>query len=266
MKTKLKLGFFLFVAVLLVVSIVVAGMSIPADDDARQNAKALEKFSRITKTDYGSQEFDKVSFIHYAKPNKSKKITKIPFCYQLLGVKWKNLPVNYVINPTNPYGLSNEFIAGAISNSAETWDYSTSGELFSNIDYSTSGDLSNILDYNAQYGVQDFKNSIVFGDYPQQGVIGVTTIWFTRGKNKQIVEFDILLDTDFYWGDAAINPELMDLRNIIIHELGHGVGFGDVYTSSCSEVTMYGYSTEGETKKRTLEQPDIIGLQKMYRI
>ncbi len=264
MKTKLKLGFFLFVAVLLVASIVVAGMSIPADDDV----KTPEKVSRITKTGFGSQEFDKISFIHYAKPDKAKKITKIPFCYKLLGVQWKTLPVDYVINPTNPYGLSNEFIAGAISNSAETWDYSTSGELFSDIDYSTSGDSSNIsfFDYDARYGVQDFKNSIVFGDYPQQGVIGVTTIWFTRGKNKQIVEFDILLDTDFYWGDATINPELMDLRNIVIHELGHGVGLGDVYTSSCSEVTMYGYSTEGETKKRTLEQPDIIGLQKMYGI
>jgi len=31
-------------------------------------------------------------------------------------------------------------------------------------------------------------------------------------------------------------------------------------------VTMYGYSNYGETSKRTLEQPDITGLQSMYGI
>jgi tryptophanase len=45
---------------------------------------------------------------------------------------------------------------------------------------------------------------------------------------------------------------------------GHGVGLDDVYDTACSEVTMYGYSTYGEIKKRDLETPDIIGLQKLY--
>lgn len=58
----------------------------------------------------------------------------------------------------------------------------------------------------------------------------------------------------------------MDLQNIATHELGHGVGPGDIYSSSCSEVTMYGYSSYGENKKRALEQQDIIGLQKMYGV
>ena len=58
----------------------------------------------------------------------------------------------------------------------------------------------------------------------------------------------------------------MDLQNIAVHELGHSFGLADIYSSSCAEVTMYGYSTEGETKKRTLEQPDITGIQKLYGI
>ncbi len=89
--------------------------------------------------------------------------------------------------------------------------------------------------------------------------------WFTR-VGRQIVEFDILFNDVYVWGDAFANSEVMDLANIATHELGHGAGMGDVYSSSCSEVTMYGYSTEEETKKRTLEQPDITGLQKMYGI
>ena len=56
----------------------------------------------------------------------------------------------------------------------------------------------------------------------------------------------------------------MDLQNIATHELGHAVGMDDIYTDSCSHVTMYGYSYEGDTEKRTLELPDIEGLLRMY--
>jgi len=104
---------------------------------------------------------------------------------------------------------------------------------------------------------------ISFGDYPNDNVIAVTSVWFTR-VGKRIVEFDQLYNTRFTWGDATVNPAVMDLQNIATHELGHGVGLADIYSTTCSAVTMYGYSTEGETQKRTLEQPDITGLQRMY--
>src|SRR3989344_7175040 len=113
-----------------------------------------------------------------------------------------------------------------------------------------------------QYGVQNFQNAIAFGDYPDSGVIGVTSVWYTR-VGKRLVEFDMLLNTDFTWGDADLNSSVMDLQNIAVHELGHSVGLGDIYSTSCLSVTMYGYSTEEETSKRTLETADIAGLQKM---
>jgi len=58
----------------------------------------------------------------------------------------------------------------------------------------------------------------------------------------------------------------MDLENIATHEIGHGAGLNDIYSSSCTAVTMYGYSDYGETSKRTLEIPDIQGLQTLYGI
>ena len=57
---------------------------------------------------------------------------------------------------------------------------------------------------------------------------------------------------------------MVDLQNIATHEIGYGVGLDDVYETACSEVTMYGYSENGETKKRTLDEPDIEGIQKLY--
>lgn len=210
---------------------------------------------------------EKRTFIHfrkgYGKPPGTPgggggKKPKEPKCYGFLGkgIKWKELSVDYVINPDNPDGLTKNFVTSAISTSAETWDTETTSELF-NDKYT--------VDYEAQYGIQDFTNVISFGNYPQEGVIAVTIVWgYFSGppSTRKIVEFDILFDIDFTWGDATSDPEVMDLQNIATHELGHGLGLADIY--NCPEVTMYGYSGYGDTKKRTLEQPDITGIQELY--
>ena len=152
--------------------------------------------------------------------------------------------------------MTDSFITGAVYTSAETWDAATSKELMNNT-YTTDG--------TAVYGVQNYKNAIDFGNYPTAGVIAVTTVWYNP-FTKAIVEFDVRFDTDWTWGDATnpATPNAMDLQNIATHELGHGVGLGDVYNSACSAVTMYGYSTNGEIQKRTLAAPDITGLQTLY--
>ena len=56
----------------------------------------------------------------------------------------------------------------------------------------------------------------------------------------------------------------MDLQNIATHEFGHGLGLGDIYIDDCSEFTMYGYSYNGDTDNRSLEDPDITGLWELY--
>jgi len=210
----------------------------------------------LAKNEKQTEPLDKITFIHY-KDGTIKEVGKAvsrETCYKLMGVKWNTLPVSYVINPTNPQGLKKEFITSTISTSAETWDAATSKELF--------GDSFSVND-KVQYGVQDYQNAITFGNYPTANVIAVTSVWYTR-LGKQIVEFDVMFDTDFKWGDATSNQAVMDLQNIATHELGHAVGLSDLYSPTCTAVTMYGYSNNGETQKRTLEQPDITGLQKIY--
>ena len=214
---------------------------------------------------------EKIIFIHWWKGNVSRsdiaRVPKPPLCYKFLTptkIKWNQLPVNYVINPTNAPYLSENLICSTVTNSGETWDGVTGKELFT--DYTAC-----LIDYTATYGVQNYKNAIVFGNYPTIGVIAVTTVWYNPAT-KSIVEFYIMFDTDWRWGDAEATPTVdsndstavMDLQNIAIHELGHGVGLADVYESACSVVTMYGYSNYEETQKRTLELSDIIGLQTLY--
>lgn len=229
-----------------------ASMLIPANDNAKENSKAPEN-SPVIGEDW---DLERVDFVHYAQSSKPAMASGANSCYKLMGVKWPSLPVSYAINPANPQGLTEEFVNSAVSASAEAWDAATSKELFN--DYYA-------VNYYAQYGVRNGVNAIVLGDYADSNVIGVTSVWYTR-IGKQIVEFDMLLNTRFQWGDASVDPTKMDLQNILTHELGHSVGMGDIYSGSCSSVTMYGYSSNGDLQKRSLEQPDISGLQKMYGI
>ena len=213
MKKTIKQLVSLIAVSILLFSIVSASMIIPANENALENAQAPEHSNVIVRTDSGNWSLERVDFIHYANGAvEVKGGSKTTPCYKLLAGKWNTLPVNYVINPTNPYGLSDSFVTSAISTSAETWDAATSKELFNN---------AYAVNYSAQYGYQDYKNVISFGDYPNNGVIAVTSVWFSsKGATKNIVESDILFNTRFNWGDATNNSVVMDLQNIATHELG----------------------------------------------
>jgi hypothetical protein len=188
--------------------------------------------------------------------------------YEFLGkgVKWKDLPITYVINPDNPDGLSMSFVVEAINSAVEEWDDHTSAGLFGTytVDYSAEVDWES----------PDYTNELAFGDYPEDGVIAVAVVWgyfYGPPKQREIIEFDIMFDIDFTWGYAGPTDEtslgdtsVMDLQNIVTHELGHGVGLADLYDDECSEQTMYGYAEYGETKKRTLNDGDIAGIQELY--
>lgn len=254
-----KIGLVVLVAAILLVSVGSAA--------ARANDKGNANEPRVK---------EKMVFIHYkkdkdngnAKPpwveEKNKDKTPDSSCYGFLanGVKWKSTPVNYVIDPDNYYGMSEGYITGAIQESVETWDANTSTELFGGwtIDHDATWDGDN-------GDVPDGRNEFVFDNYLDPNVIAITVTWgYFSGppKQREITEFDVLFNTQYWWGDSDTNSGFMDLKNIAVHETGHGIGLGDLYETTCMEETMYGYSDYDETKKRTLNVGDITGLQKLY--
>ena len=108
---------------------------------------------------------------------------------------------------------------------------------------------------------------VYFGDVEDSNAIAITIVWGVfRGapSSRELVEWDqIYDDVDFDWSMSG-EAGKMDFENIATHELGHSMGLGDLYTSDCSDQTMYGYASEGETNKRTLESGDITGIQELY--
>jgi len=209
------------------------------------------------------EPLEKVTFIHYkkdfARPDNAK-VSPTPVCYKLLGPKWKSLPVGYVVNPN---GYDAGFVTNAISAAVTEWDSYTSVPLFNGYVVDSSATWDDTVEQ------VDYNNEYVFGSYPDSNVIAVTVVWYTR-VSRQIVDYDVLFNTNYDWKDCSVAGTdcsmAMDLQNIATHETGHGIGLADVYSTSCSAVTMFGYSSYGETQKRTLETADIAGLQKLYGV
>lgn len=205
-------------------------------------------------------------FIHYKdefthKPGHGSSATSPSSCFAFLsqGARWKN---------TEPYVIGEGIDAVLTEASLGAWDSQVSFEIFGGMDINATVD-------GADTSAPDNKNEILFGDVSSPGAIAVTTVWGIFGgkpNQRRLVEFDAVFDNvDFTWGNAGPTSEtslgdtsVMDYWNIAVHEFGHAAGMGHP-GGSCTEETMYAYSTEGETKKRTLNAGDISGIKGLYK-
>ncbi|MFQ6095047.1 MAG: matrixin family metalloprotease [Candidatus Bathyarchaeia archaeon] len=224
----------------------------------------------------GPPDIQKKVFIHYANPAKGGEPGPPPGkggggeekgFYKLIsgGIRWQSFPVPLEVNPS----LSSLDVTGvlqAIGVSAEEWDdgaYSGWGgvtpNLFDNNILTTSKGYNDLAWTSSQL---DGANTLIWGNYPTEGVIAVTILWYNV-KTKAIIEFDLVFDTDFQWSLTGEEGK-MDIQNIATHELGHGAGLDDIYQEKANQETMYGYSTLGDIIKRDLYTGDKEGITKLY--
>ena len=196
-----------------------------------------------------------------AKGTGKTRLPKVSSCYTFLasGAKWKSVE-DYLVDPMNSGGLDGTFVRDNLKIDIDKWETASGGEDI------LGNEETGIVD-GADTVSPDNKNEVYFADIGQENVIGVTIIWgFFGGRpsSRVLVEWDMVFDdADFDWS-AIGEAGKMDFENIATHELGHAVGMGDLYNSECSEQTMYGYASYGETKKRDLNTGDIAGINKLY--
>jgi len=223
----------------------------------------------------GPPELDQIIFIHYGKdaapgkpdkppkpdkPGNGKPDEEDPIDhYELSKLKLPGT-VDYVINPSGS-GVDYGDVESALTQGFEEWDGVTLAEVFADPSVNPEAPIGIALDDH---------NTISWALLSDPNIIAVTSIWYIPGKPpRTIVQFDIVFNIYHDWGidpDAndGIQIDAMDIENIATHEAGHVVGLADLYEGKYSELTMYGYSDEGETKKRSLESGDILGAQKLY--
>lgn len=220
-------------------------------------------------SDKGPPELEKIVFIHYYKPSHVSDPNCDAACqgnddnttFRLIsgGIKWANLPIDYLIN-TSQFSNSEKT---AIKDSADTWDEAldlgspSAINLFGNNPSSTTKTQANA-------GVNDGENIIVKGDLASN-IIGVTSFWY-NSATKEVVDVDMVLNfADFLWStnDAGTSGK-MDVQNIVTHELGHFLVLNDLSSPKTSDLTMYGFSDTGEIKSRTLGLGDELGVAELY--
>jgi hypothetical protein len=186
-------------------------------------------------------------------------------CYGFLakGAKWRTTEP-YLVNADNSHGLAASFVSNNLELDIAKWEASTSADIFGPGE-ATSAALV------ADTARPDEKNEVYFGEISEPGAIAITIVWgIFRGPptQRELVEWDQVYDqVDFDWSadcQAEDCAAKMDFENIATHELGHSAGLDDLYTNDCNQETMYGYASEGETKKRSLEPGDIFGISSLY--
>ena len=173
------------------------------------------------------------------------------------GAKWKT-PEPYIVDPTNPNGMSSSFVFSTFEASKAKWEFCASDDIFGpRIDGTVDG---------PDFISPDEKNEMEFAS-TDSGVIAFTVTWgIFSGPigDRLLLEHDQVYSTNFDFGDVTIDSGKMDFESIVTHEDGHSLGLVDITAGGCQLVTMYAFSSNGETHKRTLERADINGVQSLY--
>jgi hypothetical protein len=201
--------------------------------------------------------------------------------YKLTGYRWNALDpkVQLYLNPTGtPTGLTAASSQSAIAAAANTWDNAVAGNIFAD-GTTVKIDSTKVVDAPFSktpkrdgYNVNGWKK---FGN----GFIALNR-WWTNGVKVDgyysIIESDSWYNLDYQWTTSlttAQSTSKLDLQSVALHELGHCIGMGDIYSST------YGGSlppTDPRTKdleqimnlyngpQRTLGNGDITGAQILY--
>jgi len=189
-------------------------------------------------------------------------------CYGYLanGAKWK-IVESWIVNAANSSSLSGSFVLNTLNSDISKWEDATDGVVGNGVGVNVIGNGSTTSAVLiADTITPDNLNEVYFGSIEDPDTIAVTVVWgIFSGPTfqRKLVEWDQIYNTAYGWSETG-EVDKMDFDSIGIHELGHSFGMDDLYTSSCSEQTMYGYASLGETKKRTLEVGDINGINKLY--
>ncbi len=203
-----------------------------------------------------------------AKPGSGKGGSSSCYTYLSSGAKWRVVEP-WVFNPSNLRNIDYASASAVLSNGVSKWEDATDGVVGNDLGVDVLGQAATTsAELVADTVSPDGQNEVYFADVADSNTIAVTIIWGIFGGpvwQRQLVEWDQVYDDVSYdWSvDSSGVAGKMDFDNIATHELGHSVGMGDLY-NSCIDETMYGYATEGETKKRDLGNGDILGINKLY--
>ena len=157
-----------------------------------------------------------------------------------------------------------------VSQSFSVWENNTCTDLdFVDLGYTSNGPGFDSNKSGNENVITAIENASELGAYfPEPNMVAITVTAFST-LSGEIFDADVVVNaSSFEFTDVAdenacramSNPPF-DLRAILIHEIGHFIGFDH---EDDTESTMFFSAPTCETKKRTLTDDDILGLCTVY--
>ena len=162
--------------------------------------------------------------------------------YSLTGYRLNSAtPVQLYLNPANaPSGMTDASTRDAIAAGANTWDDNVAANIFAD-GSAVIVDSSKVVDN--PYPI--YPNTPKRDGYNVNAWWGLGSNylglcrWWTNGAVKDgyysIIEADVWYSRDKSWTtdwNTAVSQGKIDLQSVAVHELGHGIGMGDIYSST----------------------------------
>ena len=185
--------------------------------------------------------------------------------YVLMGRKWtqKDPQIKMSIKDDallDATGMSKTNVLGAVTAATNTWDDATNQNLFS--------DSGAALTTTANWKY-DGVNNLAFQPYAAGcNALAATGVWYKTqgipaGQMYPIVESDMTFNSNLKWTATGETGKL-DFQSVVLHELGHTIGLGDLYNkaqfSTDTRQVMHYYTGV----KRTLGNGDATGVWMLY--
>ena len=157
-------------------------------------------------------------------------------------------------------GMSKTNALAAVTAATNTWDDATNQNLFS--------DSGAALTTTANWKYDGVNNMAFIPYTPGCSALAATGTWYKTqgipaGQLYPILESDMTFNSNCKW-TATGEVGKLDFQSVVLHELGHTIGLGDLYNrpefSKDTRQVMHYYTGV----KRTLGNGDATGVWKLY--
>lgn len=195
-------------------------------------------------------------------------------CYRFRpGVRWKtNEP--WLVNGANASGIAPSTVLEITARSVARWEAATAGAGVGRMFDVLGSGTSTSVPLDIDRASPDGSNELYFASGAiDSNALGITYYWMSLNSNvalRRMIEWDIVISGAYPYGTAGESGRI-DLESLLMHELGHVVGMGDIYNdgepfTGCQAVTMFGSLAYGSTAARSLDPRDIEGIYELYLI
>jgi hypothetical protein len=212
-------------------------------------------FSKIYIIDY---EDDSAPVREAPAPPQDSTTCGSSSAFSVKNFKWKVFPISYSISTQNlTDGVDPVAAKTAIVNAFNIWDAEERpvGDLFVEAKDSETPKMT------VRWG------SIAGKKKP----LAITANTFNKAT-KIIISSQLIFNTSYIWKvfpafDCKRQGSEFDIENVAAHEVGHAIGLLHPPNKHRNKpLTLYAFSSPGETLRRTLDKGDQFGIAKLYPV